>query len=320
MLRHGDIVGLIAPSGVVDDALIQRAVKNLEALGLVVKPGKNIRATNGKYAGSIAERLDDFHGMFLDREVNGVWAATGGSGGNLLLPHINYDLVRANPKIFVGYSDITAFHLALNRKAGLVTFHGPVASSELTDYNVSQMMAVLMSPRPQTEINMSIENTRRSINDPEYALRTIKHGVAEGRLIGGNLSLINALIGTPYAAQIQNSLLFIEDINEAPYRMDRMLTQLQQSVGGLGRHDGLRNAAGIMVGVCRKIKQPDGDNSPTQSLAEFLDHQLAGLPIPSVYGYSFGHIANQFTLPMGVRARLNTEQQTLTLLEPAVIG
>lgn len=320
MLRHGDVVGLIAPSGVVDDALIQRGVKNLEALGLVVKPGKNIRATNGKYAGSIAERLDDFHAMFLDREVNAVWAATGGSGGNLLLPHINYDLVRANPKIFVGYSDITAFHLALNRKAGLVTFHGPVASSELTDYNVSQMMAVLMSPRPQTEINMSIENTRKSISDPEYALRTIRHGVAEGRLIGGNLSLINALIGTPYAAQIQNSLLFIEDINEAPYRMDRMLTQLQQSVGGLGRHDGLRNAAGIVVGVCRKIKQPDGDNSPTQSLAEFLDHQLAGLPIPSVYGYSFGHIANQFTLPMGVRARLNTGEQTLTLLEPAVFG
>ena len=320
MLRRGDMVGLIAPSGVVDDALIQRGVKNLESLGLVVKTGKNIRATNGKYAGSIAERLEDFHDMFLDREVNAVWAATGGSGGNLLLPHINYGLVRANPKIFVGYSDITAFHLALNRKAGLVTFHGPVASSEFTDYNVSQMMAVLMSPRRQTEINMSIENARKSIEDPDYALRTIKHGVAEGRLIGGNLSLINALIGTPYAAQIRNSLLFIEDINEAPYRMDRMLTQLQQSVGGLGRHDGLRHAAGIMVGVCRKIKQAEGDNSPTQSLAELLDHQLAGLPIPSVYGYSFGHIAHQFTLPIGVRARLNTEQQTLTLLEPAVIG
>ena len=320
MLRRGDVVGLIAPSGVVDDALIQRGVKNLEALGLVVKPAKNIRATNGKYAGTIAERLEDFHAMILDRDVNAVWAATGGSGGNLLLPHINYGLVRANPKIFVGYSDITALHLALNRQAGLVTFHGPVASSLSTDYNVSQTMAVLMSPRSQTEINMSIENARKSIDDSEYVLRTIKHGVAEGRLIGGNLSLINALIGTPYAAEIRNCLLFLEDINEAPYRMDRMLTQLQQSVGGLGRYDGLRHAAGIMVGVCRKIKQAEGDNSPTQSLAELLDHQLAGLPIPSVYGYSFGHIADQFTLPIGVRARLNTEQQTLTLLEPAVIG
>ena len=320
MLRRGDVVGLIAPSGVLDDALIERSVKNLEALGVVVKPGKNIRATNGKYAGTIAERLEDFHAMFLDRDVNAIWAATGGSGGNLLLPHIDYGLVRANPKIFVGYSDITALHLALNRQAGLVTFHGPVASSMHTDYNVSQLMAVLMSPRQQTEINMSIENARMSIDDPEYALRTITPGIAEGRLIGGNLSLINALIGTPYAADIRNSLLFIEDINEAPYRMDRMLTQLQQSVGGLGWHDGLRQAAGIMVGVCRKIKQADGDNSPTQSLAEFLDHQLASLPIPTVYGYSFGHIANQFTLPMGVRARLNTEQQTLTLLEPAVVG
>jgi muramoyltetrapeptide carboxypeptidase len=320
MLRPGDLVGLIAPSGVVDDALIQRGVQNIESLGLKVKTGKNIRATNGKYAGSIAERLEDFHGMFLDRDVNAVWAATGGSGGNLLLPHINYSLVRANPKIFIGYSDITALHLALNRKAGLVTFHGPVASSLYTDYNVSQMMAVLMSPRRQTEINMSIENARNALNDPEYELRTIRHGVAEGRLIGGNLSLINALIGTPYAAEIRNSLLFLEDINEAPYRMDRMLTQLQQSVGGLGRHDGLRHAAGIMVGVCRKIKQAEGDNSRTQSLAEFLDHQLGALPIPSVFGYSFGHIADQFTLPVGVRARLDTGQQTLTLLEQAVIG
>ena len=320
MLRQGDLVGLIAPSGVLDDAIFQRAVKNLESMGMKVKTGKNIRATNGKYAGSIAERLEDFHGMFLDREVNAIWAATGGSGGNLLLPHIDYGLVRTNAKIFVGFSDITALHLALNRIAGLVTFHGPVASSEFTDYNVSQMMAVLMVPRRQTEINMSIENARKSIDDPEYALHTIRHGVAEGRLIGGNLSLINALIGTPYAAEISKSLLFLEDINEAPYRMDRMLTQLQQSVGGLGRHDGLRHAAGIVVGVCRKIKQADGDNSPTQSLAEFLDHQLGSLPIPSVYGYSFGHIANQFTLPIGVRARLDTAQQTLTLLEPAVIG
>jgi muramoyltetrapeptide carboxypeptidase len=320
MLRQGDLVGLIAPSGVMDDALLQRSVKNLEALGLKVKPGKNIRATNGKYAGTIAERLDDFHSMFRDRDVKAVWAATGGSGGNLLLPHINYGLLRANPKIFVGYSDITAFHLALNRIAGLVTFHGPVAASTLTDYNVSQLMAVLMSPRRQTEINMSIVNAKMSTDDPEYALRTIKPGIAEGRLIGGNLSLINALIGTPYAAEIRNSLLFLEDINEAPYRMDRMLTQLQQSVGGLGRHDGLRQAAGVIVGVCRKIKQADGDSSPTQSLAEFLDHQLGSLPIPSVYGYSFGHIANQFTLPIGVHARLDTGQQTLTLLEPAVTG
>ncbi|MBL0122529.1 MAG: LD-carboxypeptidase [Betaproteobacteria bacterium] len=314
-LGSGAVVGLIAPGGVVDDAIIEKSVRNLESVGFAVKLGKNIRAAHGGYAGSVAQRLADLHDMFLDNEVKAIWTARGGSGCTALLPHVRYPLIRAHPKILVGYSDITALHLALYRKAGLVTFHGP-AWSTFSDYSVSQMMAVLMSPRPETEINMSVENSRKAIAQSEFALRTLRHGIAEGRLIGGNLSVMSALIGTPFAAPIRNSLLFLEDVSEPPYRIDRMLTQLQQSVGELGQPDGLRLAAGVMLGVFSKVRARDGDASLT--LGEVIDEQLGNLPIPTVYGYSFGHVAHQITLPIGVRARLNTAEQTLTLLEPAV--
>jgi muramoyltetrapeptide carboxypeptidase len=301
-----------------DDVTLQRGVQNLESYGFKVKVSENIRAVRGGYAGTVVQRLADLHGMFLDKDIKAIWAARGGSGCNALLPHLQYELIRKNPKILVGYSDITALHLAIYRHAGLVTFHGPVAPSTPTDYAVSQMQAVLMTPRSQTEINMSIENNRKAVASPEFALRTFRHGIAEGRLIGGNLSVLSALIGTPYAAEIADHLVFLEDVREPPYRIDRMLTQLQQSVGGRGERDGLKHAAGIMLGVFSRIRPPDDDASLT--LNEVLDDQFGAMPIPAVYGYSFGHIAHQFTIPIGIRARLDTANQTLTLLEAAVQG
>jgi len=209
-------------------------------------------------------------------------------------------------------------HLAMYRHAGLVTFHGPVASSTPNDYAATQMQAVLMSPRPQTEIHMSIENERKAIAQPEYALRTFRHGIAEGRLVGGNLAVLAAMVGTPYAAEISNHLLFLEDVAEAPYRIDRMLTQLQQSEARPGQPRGLDRAAGVMLGVFRRSAAPADDASLT--LDEVLDEHFATSQVPAVYGYSFGHIAQQFTIPVGVRARLDTHRKTLMLLEPAVVG
>ena len=317
-LKLGDLVGLIAPSGVLDDEVIQRGVKNLESYGFKVKVSENIRAARGGYAGTVAQRLADLHEMFIDRGVKGIWAARGGSGCSALLPAIQYDLIRRHPKILVGYSDITALHLAIYRHAGLVTFHGPVAPSSPTDYAVTQMQAVLMNPRAQTEINMSVENERNAAARPEFQLRTIRPGVATGRLIGGNLSVLSALIGTPYAAEFENHLLFLEDVREAPYRIDRMLTQLQQSVGGRGERDGLRHAAGIMLGIFTRSVPTDGSASLT--LDEVFDDHFGTLPIPTVSGYSFGHVSHQFTIPIGINARLDTASQTLTLLEAAVQG
>ncbi|MEQ1518630.1 MAG: LD-carboxypeptidase [Usitatibacteraceae bacterium] len=320
MLRRGHLVGLIAPSGVMDDAVLERGVRNLESYGFRVKLSENIRAARGGYAGTVEQRVADLHAMFRDKDVKAVWAARGGAGCTALLPAIDYELLRKNPKVFVGYSDITALHLAIHRRTGLVTFHGPVAPSRPTDYTVTQMQAVLMSPREQTEINMSVENERKATATPaqtEFQLRTLRAGVAEGRLLGGNLSVLSAMVGTPYAAQIENCLLFLEDVGEVPYRIDRMLTQLQQSVGNRGEHDGLRHAAGIMLGVFSRSRPTDKE--PSLTLNEVLDDHFAKLPIPAVSGFSFGHITDQFTLPIGIRARLDTARQTLTLLEPAVV-
>ena len=308
-LKAGDLVGLIAPGGVVDDALIEKCVKNLESLGMRVKVSINIRAARGGYAGTVAQRVDDLHAMFLDREVKAIWPARGGSGCVHLLPKINYSLIRNHPKILIGYSDITALLLAIYRHAGLVTFHGPVASSTFSDYSVAHLKAVLMEPQARFDINMSAQNAEKALQEPQFARRTLREGVATGRLVGGNLSVLTAMVGTPYAAEFSGSIMFLEEIGEAPYRIDRMLTQLSQS-------GALKNIAGAMLGVFQKAVAIDGEASLT--LNEVLDDHFAQPKTPSVYGFSFGHIAQQFTIPIGVRARLDTANATLTLLESAV--
>lgn len=308
-LKAGATIGLISPGGVVDDALVANSVKNLEALGFKVRIGKNIHAVRGGYAGTIAQRLEDLHAMFADRDVHAIWTARGGSGCTGLLPFIDYALITRHPKILIGYSDITALHLAIHRMTGLVTFHGPVAASSMTDYSLDHALSVLTEPVPEYQMNMSIENDRRAADQPQYRARTLRPGVAEGRLTGGNLSMLCALIGTPFAADIRKHLLFLEDVGEAPYRIDRMLTQLDQSAG-------LAHAAGAMLGVFERTNRQNEERG--LSLDEVIDDHFASLNIPSVYGYSFGHIRHQLTLPIGIRARLDTGAQTLTLLEPAV--
>ncbi len=308
-LERGDLVGLIAPGGVVDEALIQKCVANLESLGFSVKPGANLRAARGGYAGTVEQRLEDLHAMFRDREVAAIWAARGGSGCPALLPRIDYGLVRRNPKVLVGYSDITALHLALYAHAGLVSFHGPVASSTFSDYSVAQLHAVLMEPRERTVLPIAEEQLARAESQPQLAPRTFRSGRAQGRLIGGNLSTLCALVGTPYLPPTRRALLFLEEVGEAPYRIDRMLTQLRQA--GL-----LAPAAAAMLGVFQRCEATDGE--PSLTLAETLEGQLSGLGIPAAYGYSFGHVPQQYTLPVGVRASLDTEARTLTLLESAV--
>jgi muramoyltetrapeptide carboxypeptidase len=308
-LRAGDRISLVAPSGVSSDAEIERAVAALEALGFRPRLGANVRAAWGGYAGTIAERVADLHAAFRDRETRAVFAIRGGSGASGLLPHLDYGLIRANPKIFTGYSDITALHLAIHRRTGLITFHAPVATSRPNDYWHYHFLRILTEPQPVYTMHQSIENERRAADDPHYLRKVYRHGIARGRLVGGNLSVVAALAGTPYAAQTRGSLLFLEDVREAPYRIDRLLTQLDQ----VESFDG---TAGLMLGVFTRSEVRDNERGLT--LQEVIDHHLARRKVPAVYGYSVGHIAHQMTLPIGVRAELDTRAETVTLLEPAV--
>lgn len=308
-LREGDLIGLIAPSGHTSDEAIAKAVATIEGLGFKVALGKHLREVNGNYAGPVEHRLADLHAMFADPDIKALWCIRGGSGAISLLAHIDYALVRAHPKILLGYSDITALHLALLRHAGLVSFHGPVASSTMSGYSTEHMLAVLMDPSPRYTMPMAMENARRAADEPHYGIRTVHAGVASGRLIGGNLSMVAALAGTPYAADFTDSLLYIEEVNEAPYRIDRWLTQLDLALG-------LHKAAGVIIGICDNCGPGHEDISLT--LDETLAIHLQPLKIPAVSGYSIGHIRNQLTLPVGVRATLDTGRQTITLLESAV--
>ena len=308
-LLPGHVIGLVAPGGYTTESAIDKAVRNIESLGCRVKQGANLRAVFGNYAGTAQQRIDDLHAMFADPGVNAIWAIRGGSGCISLLTGLDYALIRSHPKILLGYSDITALHLAIHRHAGLVTFHGPVASSTLSDYAAEQLLAVLRDPQPATTIPMSSANAYRGLSEPLYATRTIHAGTASGVLMGGNLSMVSALAGTPYAADIANALLFLEEVNEAPYRVDRWITQLDLA-------GGLHNAAAVIIGICENCGPEPGDQSLTldQTLALHLDK----LAIPAVTGYSIGHIRNQCTLPIGIMATLDTARQTITLHETAV--
>jgi muramoyltetrapeptide carboxypeptidase len=308
-LRFGDTIGLIAPGGHTDDEAIARASAKIATLGFKVREGANLRAVFGNYGGTVQQRCDDLHAMFRDPEVKAIWCIRGGSGCISLLSSLDYRLMRAHPKILIGYSDITALHLALHRHAGLVSFHGPVASSGFSDYSNRHMLAVLMDPQASYTIPMAPENAERALSEPHFAVRTATHGQATGPLMGGNLSMVSALAGTPYAPDLRKALLFLEEVNEAPYRIDRWLTQLDLA-------HGLRHTAGVMVGICDHCVP--GDDEPALTLAETLDIHLKPLVVPAVSGYSFGHIRNQFTLPVGIKARLDTLRQSVTLLEPAV--
>ena len=311
VLKPGDTVGLITPSTYVSDpdalATVDRTVKYF---GLKAKWGKNVRRREGYLGGTVEQRVEDLHAMFEDPQVNAVFALRGGYGSAQLLDHIDYKLIRAHPKIFVGYSDITALHLAINKMAGLVTFHGPVVLSRFTDYTQNYFRRALFETKPIGIVNNPPEaNTLR----PSHALRTVRPGSTRGPLIGGNLTLISTTMGTPYEIDTRGRILFIEDVDEEPYRIDRMLTQLR-----LARKFDV--AAGIVVGECADCRPKDFKPSfnSTFTLGEIVDNILGGLKIPVLSGLTFGHTDDQVTLPEGVMATLDADQQRLMIEEAAV--
>jgi muramoyltetrapeptide carboxypeptidase len=307
-LKTGDTVGVIAPSSGLSTEAFDKALQNLADLGFKTKVGKSARNINGFLAGTDKERLEDIHWAFADKEIKAVWCVRGGYGAARLLPDVNFHLIKKNPKIFIGYSDITALHTAIYQNCGLVTFHGPVASSNYLDYSKTHIVNTLMNPSAPYKIELSEYNKTNESN--LYKTETITKGKVKGKLIGGNLSLLSALAGTPYALKnLKGKILFIEDVGEQPYRIDRMLTQLLQSTD-------FSSLSAIALGIFEDCN-PKTPN--TQSLLDVLKDRLGSLGIPIIYGLSFGHIRDQFTLPIGIEAELDTENATMTFWEPSVI-
>ncbi len=313
MLKPGDTVGVIAPSTAVSDPDDYRKAKEaLDYFGLKMKLGDHVKHGNGYKTRSINERLMDLHKFFADDEVNAVIAIRGGYGSPQILDGIDYDLIKSHPKIFLGYSDVTAMHLAIFKKTGLVTFHGPVLLSAFTNYTIDYFKRALFSSEPiGSAENSNDKNSFREV----FPIRTISGGKASGRLVGGNLSLICSTLGTQYEIDTKDKLLFIEDVGEEPYSIDRMLTHLKLA-------NKLQSAKGIVVGYCK-----DCDYSGLQSsriwdpsLGEVLDSIIGGLGIPAIYGLTIGHTSNQITLPLGVMAELDADSRTLNITESGVIA
>lgn len=305
-LREGDTVGLITPATYVSDpdslALAERTVRYF---GLKPKWGKHVGTRAGYLGGSIADRVEDLHAMFRDSDVRGVFAIRGGYGSAQLLDHIDYGLIRSNPKLFAGFSDITAMHLAINKKAGLMTFHGPVVLSQFSDYTQQHFRKAVFQAGPiGTVTNPPEVNKLR----PAHTLRTVRPGRARGTLIGGNLTLVSTTMGTPYEIETAGRILFIEDVGEEPYRIDRMLTQLHLA----GK---LESAAGLIWGECEDCHPNDYKPSfqSTFSLGEIVDRIFGNLKIPVLSGLTIGHTADQLTLPEGAMATLDADRQELMI-------
>lgn len=301
-LAPGDTIGLITPSSSITEKKLEKAIANMKMLGLKVKLGKHIKAVKGYLAGTDEQRLEDLHNMFADDEVDGIWCIRGGYGVGRILPKINYKLIKKNPKILIGYSDITALLLAVHQKTGLICFHGPVASSDFTDYTVQHLKGILMNPRMSYTIYHAKDSD--DSKDKAYHSKVLRPGKARGELTGGNLTLLAAAVGTEFECKFKNKLVFIEEIGERPYRLDRMFTQLLQS-------SDLHKAAGIFLGVFEDCEAKESDRS--LSLMEMLVDRLGHLDMPIIYGLSFGHIKNHFTLPVGIEAKMDTAKRTITL-------
>jgi len=310
-LQAGDTVGLFTPSSYVSDpdklALAERTAR---FFGLVPKFGKNVRKRGGYLGGTVEERVDDLHAMFRDPDVKAIFAIRGGYGAAQLLDRIDYDLIRSHPKIFLGYSDITALHLAIQKLAGLVTFHGPITLSRFTPYTQTYFRKALFETAPIGRVTNPPDSDPLR---PGHTLRTVCPGRARGRLIGGNLTLISTTMGTPYEIQTSGRILFVEDVDEQPYSIDRMLTQLRLA----GKLDA---AAGVIFGECQDCKPRDFKPSyeSTLSVGEIVDQILGGLHVPVLSGLTIGHTDDQLTLPLGVMAELDTDKGELLVEEAGV--
>jgi muramoyltetrapeptide carboxypeptidase len=308
-VRPGDTIGLIEPASNSNDAFDLTLVEEaIVAMGLKPKRAAHLLDRYGYLAGQDKDRAADINAMFADKDVRAIFAVRGGWGCQRLLPFLDWGIIRANPKLLLGFSDITALHMAIAAKGGFVTLHGPNASSAWGKSSVDSFRSVAFdgaTPLYQNPVPSEDRLVQR-----RWRTQILRGGKAQGRLLGGNLTVLTALAGTPYLPDFDGAILFLEDVGEAEYRIDRMLTQLAQA--GV-----MKNLAGVVFGQCTDCRASDGSTSEF-TLSAVLQQHLGMLGIPAYQGAWFGHITDQFTIPVGVRAEIDADAGTLRLLEPAV--
>jgi muramoyltetrapeptide carboxypeptidase len=323
-LNYGDTIGIIAPaSAPPEPEAIERSVEVIERLGFKAKLAANVRKRWGFLAGSDRERAADLMKMFMERKVKAIICVRGGYGTGRLLPLLDYAKIRANPKILVGYSDITSLHCALLVKANLISFHGPMLNSDfikddLPEFTLQSFLRTLMEPKPAGSLaarGLKVvgrgKKLERRASGAEISV--LRPGKASGQLLGGNLSVLCTTLATPYQPNFKHRILFLEDLDEVPYRFDRMLTHLLNA--GL-----LQQVAGIAIGTNKDCIDPKakGCKEYRQTMEDVFKERLAPLKVPVVLGLPFGHVRMNATLPIGVKVTLDANDGDLVIEEGAV--
>jgi muramoyltetrapeptide carboxypeptidase len=309
-LAQGDTVGVVAPASATFQTVdIAIARESLEALGLKVRIGKHVLARHGYLAGFDKDRAADINTFFADSDVRAVLPIRGGWGSSRVLPHLDYDLIRRNPKVVVGFSDITALHMGIQAKTGLVTFHGPNGLGRWDEWSLDYFKRVLFNGEAVTMQNPNRLSDRNALAQTEHRVQTITPGTARGRLLGGNLTVLTAILGSPYVPSFDGAILFLEDVGEDLYRVDRMFTQLKLA----GVLDRIR---GFVFGTCAECEPGEGFASLT--LEEILGDHVAPLGVPAWFGAMIGHQTPQWTVPVGIEAEIDAAKGTIRMLAPAV--
>jgi muramoyltetrapeptide carboxypeptidase len=309
-LSPGDTVGLVAPASATFQSVdVAIARDSLEGLGLKVRIGEHVLARHGYLSGTDRDRAADINRFFADDTVRAVLPIRGGWGSSRVLPHLDFDVIRRHPKVVLGYSDITALHLAIHARTGLVTFHGPNGLGRWDAWSVEYLKRVLFNAEPVTFENRKGLSDKNALAQIEHRVQTIKAGTARGRLIGGNLTVMTALLGSPYVPSTEGAILFLEDVGEDLYRIDRMFTQLK--LAGV-----LERISGFVFGTCAECGPGEGFASLT--LEEILADHITPLGVPSWFGAMIGHQTPQWTVPVGAEAEIDAAAGTIRLLAPAV--
>lgn len=296
-LQRGDTIGIVAPASPPNQENLQRSLEFLEGLGLKWKFGKHVHDADGYLAGTDDDRLADLENMFTDPTISGIICAGGGYGTARYTDRLDLQLLTENPKIFWGFSDITFLHTAIGLYSNLVTFHGPMLASCVGKDSFHELSAKMFQ--------QLFEPMELHYTEEISPLTTVSGGVAQGELVGGNLSLLASTIGTKFELDTKGKLLFIEDVGEEPYRVDGLLNQLRMA----GK---LADAVGFVIGDFSDTKPIK--RTEEVSLDTVFNHYLGSLGKPVVKGFQIGHCEPHFAIPLGVQAKLNADQKTLTIL------